>query len=175
MGNPTYGIIVFCVMIPIALGCETRFGKETEAELASSSTYAPQPHALNRAIAPPLPTGDATTDKLNAKKFEIARDFQATSALYKDILVEGKRQSFSVPLPGPPICHTFVAAGADAVKNLQMRISTPQGKTGVLERSKTSTAAISNFCPAEPGDYKLTVSTKGKGGKFAVQVFSIAR
>lgn len=121
---------------------------------------------------PPPPTGDPLTDKLNAKKFELAADWTPTSAMLKQPIDEGKEMSFQVQLPGPPYCHTFIAVGPDDIKNLDMSIVSPMGATEGNDNTAESLAVVQNHCPQSPGPYKLTVKAAQGAGEFAVQVYS---
>jgi hypothetical protein len=128
--------------------------------------------APTQQVTPPTPTGDALTDKLNAKKFELASAFIPTSALVKQNLEKNKSQAYQVQLPGPPYCHTYVAVTGDQVGNIDLAIDSPAGTTEAKDATEESVASILNHCPVMPGAYKLTVSMPQAGGEFAVQVFS---
>jgi hypothetical protein len=122
--------------------------------------------------APPPPTGDPLIDKLNVKKTEVAADWTATSSPMKQALEATKAQQYSVQLPGPPYCHTFIAAGGDGVTNLDLNLVSPAGTPAASETEVDSTALIQNHCPTMPGSYTFTVAMTGGKGEFAVQVFS---
>jgi hypothetical protein len=121
---------------------------------------------------PPAPTGDPLTDKLNAKKFEVAPEMQPTSSLLKQVLKKNTPQSYQVQLAGPPYCQTFIAAAPDTVKDINLKLETPAGAIAAQDATAESIAVIANQCPAIPGVYKLTVEIPGGEGEFAVQVFS---
>ncbi|MCP4675215.1 MAG: hypothetical protein GY854_06860 [Deltaproteobacteria bacterium] len=123
-------------------------------------------------VAPPVATGDALTDKLNAKKFTMASAFSATSALTKQTLAAKGAQSYQVQLPGPPYCHTYIAVGDNKVANIDISVDSPTGTTDASDNTQENTAIIQNHCPTMPGAYKLTVNMANGSGEFAVQVFS---
>jgi hypothetical protein len=131
-----------------------------------------QPVAAPAPVAPPTPTGDALTDKLNAKKYEVAAAFTPTSALLKQALEKNKPQSYQVQLPGPPYCQTFIAVADDKVSNIDLSLESPTGTQEAADDQKESSAVIANHCPTVPGAYKLTVSIPKDSGEFAIQVFS---
>jgi hypothetical protein len=122
--------------------------------------------------APPTPTGDALTDKVNAKKFEVAPDMQPTSSIMKQVLKKDKPQQYQVQLAGPPYCQTFVAAAGDTVKDINLKLEDPAGTVAAQDGEAGNVAVIANHCPKVPGSYKLTVEIPGGEGDFAVQVFS---
>ncbi len=123
--------------------------------------------------APPAPTGDALIDKLNVKKSAIAASFTATSAPVKQTLEKKKnQQDYHVQLPGPPYCHTYIAAGNDNVKNIDLSVVSPLGAVEAKDSTQENTAVVQNHCPTTPGAYKLSVNMPESGGEFAVQVFS---
>ena len=93
---------------------------------------------------PPTPTGDALRDKLNAKKFEVAPELIATSALLKQELKKGEPQPYQVTLPGPPFCHTYVVAADDKVKNIDLTIESPAGVKEAADETVESTATVTN-------------------------------
>ena len=124
------------------------------------------------AATPPTPTGDALIDKLNNKKFEIAPAATATSALLKQILKKNTPQSYQLQLPGPPYCQTIVAAAADTVADINVKLLSPTGAVEAQDATAESIASIAGHCPTIPGSYKLTVEIPNGEGEFAVQVFS---
>ena len=130
-----------------------------------------QPAAPAAPVAP-TPTGDALTDRLNAKRFEVAPEAKATSALIKQTLQKDKPQSYQVQLSGPPYCQTIVATAADGVKNIDIKLESPAGAQEAADSTEENIAVIANHCPQMPGAYKLTVEIPGGEGEFAVQVFS---
>jgi len=119
-----------------------------------------------------VPTGDALTDKLNAKKAEVAAVFTPTSALLKQTLGKNKSQAYQVQLPGPPFCHTYITVGDDKVKNIDLAIVSPTGTTEASDSTQENVAVIQQHCPTVPGSYKLNVSMPKGKGEFAIQVFS---
>ncbi|MDJ0766748.1 MAG: hypothetical protein QNJ97_27495 [Myxococcota bacterium] len=123
-------------------------------------------------VTPPPPTGDALIDKVNAKKFQVAANFIPTSAIVKQTIAKGSSQSYQVQLPGPPFCHTYVAAADDKVANIDISVISPTGATEAQDSTTESVATVLNHCPAVPGPYKLTVNMPKTTGQFAVQVYS---
>lgn len=147
--------------------------------VAGQQTLPTQPGAATAAqtaaaasATPPTPTGDALTDKVNSKKFEVAPAFQATSALLKQVLKKKTPQIYQVQLAGPPYCQTFVAAAADGVADINLKLEDPAGAVAAKDNVAGNVAVIANYCPTVPGSYKLTVEIPGGEGEFAVQVFS---
>ena len=130
------------------------------------------PAAPAAPATPPTPTGDALTDKVNAKKFEVAPDTQPTSSLLKQVLKKDKPQVYQVQLAGPPYCQTFVAAAADGIADINLKLEDPAGTVVAKDDAAGNVAVIANQCPTVPGSYKLTVEIPGSEGEFAVQVFS---
>lgn len=120
---------------------------------------------------PPAPTGDALVDKLNLKRSEVIADWKATSSIVKHRLVKNQALSYQVQLPGPPFCHTFIAAGGDELKNLDLSLATPAGAE-TKDSTEEPLAVVNNQCPTAPGSYRLTVSAPQGSGEFAIQVFS---
>ncbi len=124
---------------------------------------------------PPTPTGDDLTDKLNMLKFEQAQDMVPTSSLIKETLKKGKSKGYSVSLPGPPYCHTFIAVGEEGkVKNIDLKLEAPSGNEEAKDETEEETALILNHCPttAQIEPYKLFVTVSKGTGEVAVQVFS---
>jgi len=132
------------------------------------------PVAPVAAVAPvaPTPTGDLLTDRLNEVKFQQGADKTATSALTKVALAATKSQSYQVQLPGPPYCHTIVAVGDDAVKNVDIMLESPLAVPETMDATIDNRAFIANHCPTIAGAYKLTVKMTDGQGEVAVQVFS---
>jgi hypothetical protein len=120
----------------------------------------------------PTPTGDLLTDRLNEVKFQQAPDKTGTSALTKVTLAAAKAQSYQVQLPGPPYCHTIVAVGDDAVKNVDVVLESPMAVPEAMDTTADNRAFIANHCPTVAGLYKLTVKMTDGAGEVAVQVFS---
>jgi hypothetical protein len=137
-----------------------------------AATGVPAAAASPAPATPPTPTGDALTDKLNTKKFEVSAEAQPTSTLLKQTLKKNKPQSYEVQLPGPPYCQTFVAAAGDNVKNIDIKLESPTGAQEASDATQENVAVIANHCPTVPGAYKLTVNMPKNDGEFAVQVFS---
>ncbi len=123
-------------------------------------------------MTPPTPTGDALTDKLNTKKFQLANVFTATSGMVRAQLKKGKSQGYQVQLPGPPYCHSFIAVAEDKVANLDMNLQSPAGTVEAQDTTQESAATILNHCPAIPGLYKVEVAMPAHAGEFAIQAFS---
>ncbi len=126
-------------------------------------------------VAPPTPTGDKIVDRLNTKKFQVAADWIATSALLRQRLDQKKRQAYQVQLPGPPYCHTYVLAGEDGIKDLDVTVESPTGTTEAKDTSQENVVALQNHCPTTPGSYKLNVTMTKGNGEFAIQVYSKSR
>ncbi|MCK9461537.1 MAG: hypothetical protein M0R80_18060 [Proteobacteria bacterium] len=120
----------------------------------------------------PTPTGDLLTDRLNEVKFQQGADKTATSALTKVALAAAKSQSYQVQLPGPPYCHTIVAVGDDAVKNVDVTLESPLAVPEAMDSTLDNRAFIANHCPTVAGAYKLTVKMTDGAGEVAIQVFS---
>ena len=120
----------------------------------------------------PTPTGDLLTDRLNEVKFQQGADKTATSALTKVALAAAKSQSYQVQLPGPPYCHTIVAVGDDAVKNVDVTLESPLAVPEAMDSTIGNRAFIANHCPTVAGAYKLTVKMTDGAGEVAIQVFS---
>jgi hypothetical protein len=77
-----------------------------------------------------------------------------------------------VQLPGPPFCHTYIAAAGDKIKNVDLVVESPTGVKEAADPDEASIAAITNHCPQVAGAYKLTVAMPKGKGDFAIQVFS---
>jgi hypothetical protein len=123
------------------------------------------------APTPPTPTGDTLTDALNQFHFEKAPDKKETSTLLKQELKKGKTQEYHVQLPGTPYCQSFIAVGDDNVKDLDLKLESPEGAT-VGQDSTDENKALLDHCAQTPGNYKLTVTMDKGAGEFAIQVFS---
>jgi hypothetical protein len=121
---------------------------------------------------PPVPTGDALTDALNSKKFQVAAEWQPTSALSKGRLEKGAKQAYQVQLPGPPFCHTYVAVADAGISNLDLSLSNAAGAVMTQDSTSENSATVLNSCPPMAGLYTVTVSATAGAGEFAVQVFS---
>jgi hypothetical protein len=118
-----------------------------------------------------VPTGDTLTDALNQFQFEKVPDKKETSTLLKQELEKGKVQEYEVQLPGTPYCQAFIAVGDDKVKDIDLKLESPEGNI-VGQDSTDENKALLDHCPQTAGTYKLTVTMAKGAGEFAIQVFS---
>jgi hypothetical protein len=133
---------------------------------------APVPPPVAAAPTPPTPTGDELTDALNKFKFEKAQDKKETSMLLTpQSITKGKEQAYEVMLPGTPYCHSFIAVGEEKIKNIDLKLESPEGAV-VGKDATIENKALLDYCATTPGTYKLTVAMPGEAGDFAIQVFS---
>lgn len=142
---------------------------------AAQPVAAPEPPP---APTPPMPTGDSLTDRLNTAQFNRAQDWRATSSMERLPVAKGEKRGYEVTLPGPPFCHTLIAAAEDGIEEFAISAEAPMGTTAgpatwpSFPGDTTRSAVIADLCPAMPGTYKVFFENKKGAGSFALQVFS---